>query len=321
MIELRHVEGGIVTGRFTDHHVHLQLVDHRLLAGSRLGRVMDLGAEPSWVRELAREVRSAGWMENAGPEASAAALSIQAESSRMEFARSEGQGPAESIPTDVAIEYAGAFLTAPGGYPSDRAWAPAGSVREVTDVADAASAVGELAAAGASCIKAVLHSEAGPVLDDDVFSAIVEAAAAHDLPVVAHAEGAGQAQRAARLGADLLAHAPFTERLGDDEIVAQAASVQWISTLAIHDAQHRGIAIDNVRRFAAAGGVVLYGSDMGNGPGPVDLRTDELDALREAGIDGMRLLKALAPSGPEALFLPDGDPAAARPLTRSELEA
>jgi hypothetical protein len=310
MIELRHVAGGIVTGRFTDHHVHLQLVDHRLLAGSRLGRVMDLGAEPSWVREVARAdgAGGAGWMENVAPDDSAAALSTQAGSRRTR---------------DVTIGYAGAFLTARGGYPSDRAWAPAGSVREVTDAADAAAAVSSLAAAGASCIKAVLHSEAGPVLDDDTFSAIVEAAASRDLPVVAHAEGAGQAQRAVRLGADLLAHAPFTERLRDDEIAAQAASVQWISTLAVHDDEHRGIAIDNVRRFAAAGGVVLYGTDMGNGPGPVDLRADELDALREAGIDGIRLLQALAPLDGDAhpLFLPDGDPAAARPLTPADLEA
>ncbi|WP_298862506.1 hydrolase [uncultured Microbacterium sp.] len=303
MIGVRHVAGGIVTGRFTDHHVHLQLVDHRLLAGSRLGRVVDLGAEPGWVREVA--VHNSGDLHAARAEMTVSGLDT-------------GQPPELWPPI---VEYAGAFLTAPGGYPSDRAWAPAGSVREVTDAADAAAAVSALAAFGASCIKAVLHSEAGPVLDDDVFGAIVEAAAAHDLPVVVHAEGVGQAQRAARLGADLLAHAPFSERLSDDEVAEQAASVQWISTLVIHDDVQRDIAIDNVRRFAAAGGTVLYGTDMGNGAGPVDLRTDELDALREAGIDGMRLLEALAPSGPEALFLPDGDPVAARPLTPADLEA
>ncbi|MGB3376348.1 MAG: hydrolase, partial [Microbacterium sp.] len=147
--------------------------------------------------------------------------------------------------------------------------------------------------------------------------------AAHGLPVVAHAEGAGQAQRAARLGAARLAHSPFSERLTDDEIAEQAASVQWISTLAIHDDVHRAIAIDNVRRFAEAGGAVLYGSDMGNGDTPVDLRASEIDALREAGVDGIRLLNALAPltDDPYPLFLPAGDPALARPLTPADLEA
>lgn len=120
-----------------------------------------------------------------------------------------------------------------------------------------------------------------------------------------------------------MAHSPFSERLTDDEIAEQAASVQWISTLAIHDDVHRAIAIDNVRRFAEAGGAVLYGSDMGNGDTPVDLRASEIDALREAGVDGIRLLNALAPltDDPYPLFLPAGDPALARPLTPADLEA
>ncbi|OJU40647.1 MAG: hypothetical protein BGN97_01335 [Microbacterium sp. 69-10] len=302
MSGFRRVDGGMVTGRFTDHHVHLQLVDHALLAGSRLGRVVDLGGNPAWVAGVARH--------NSGETPDSAR-------------ESAGSGLDRHVSPElwsVTVEYAGAFLTAPGGYPSDRSWAPAGSVREIADAGAAASAVDELAAIGASCIKVVAHSEAGPVLDDDSFRAAVAAAKSHGLPVVAHAEGSGQAQRAARLGADRLAHAPFTERLTDDEIAEQAASVEWISTLAIHDDAHRAIAIDNVRRFADAGGTVLYGTDMGNGPTPVDLNPRELDALREAGIDGIRLLHALAPlaDDPHPLFLPDGDPAGAHPLTHLE---
>jgi len=302
MSGIRRVEGGIVTGRFTDHHVHLQLVDHALLAGSRLGRVIDLGGNPEWVAGVARH--------NSGDPRASRPVSVES--------GSDTHDSTELWP--VTIEYAGAFLTAPGGYPSDRSWAPAGSVREIADARAAASAVAELATLGASCIKVVAHSEAGPVLDDDSFRAVVASAKSRGLPVVAHAEGSGQAQRAARLGADRLAHAPFTERLTDEEIAEQAASVAWISTLAIHDDAHRAIAIDNVRRFADAGGTVLYGTDMGNGPTPVDLNRRELDALREAGIDGIRLLRALAPRDhdPHPLFLPDGDPAAARPLTHLE---
>lgn len=298
---------GVVTGLFTDHHVHLQLVDHTLLAGSRLGRVVDLGADPDWVAEVSRH--NSG---ESGP-------------SDDETADSAGFGGVSPELDPPAVAYAGPFLTAPGGYPSDRAWAPAGSVREIPDADHAARAVDELAATGVSFIKVVAHSEAGPVLDDDTFRAVVHQAAVHRLPIVAHAEGEGQAQRAVRLGATRLAHAPFSERLSDAEIAAQAASASWISTLAIHDDGALAIAVDNVRRFAAAGGEVLYGTDMGNGPTPVDLREAELVALRAAGIDGLDLLASLSPADPSAggplLLLPDGDPNRARRLTPADLDS
>lgn len=274
---------GVVIGGFTDHHVHLQLVDHALLAGSRLGRVVDLGGA----------LRLAPLAQEPG----------------------------------VAVEFAGAFLTAPGGYPSDRSWAPPGSWREIADDADALAAVTEMADAGATRIKVTSNSNAGPVLGDDLIRAVVAAASAHDLPVVLHAEGPGQAQRAARLGVSTLAHAPFTERLSDDEIAEQAASLSWISTLAIHEGADRETAIDNVRRFHAAGGTVLYGTDMGNGPTPVDLNPAELAALREACVEGIALLRALAPQDPRdaasvrlLLPSPDSDPASARVLTAADLK-
>lgn len=278
---------GVIVGGFTDHHVHLQLVDHALLHDSTLGRVIDLGGNPAAV----------------------AALS-------------------EGAARFVAVEFAGAFLTPVGGYPSDRDWAPAGSFREIADTAAATAAVAEMADAGASCIKVANNSTAGPVFSDLLFRAIVEAAAARGLPVVAHAEGVGEAQRAVRLGAARLAHAPFTERLDDAEVTAQAASVSWISTLAIHEGDTHATAVDNVRRFHAAGGTVLYGTDMGNGPMPVGLNPSELTALRDAGLDGIDLLRALAPQNPldpAALLLrlpgTDADPTLARPLTSADLKA
>ncbi|MFF7293564.1 amidohydrolase family protein [Microbacterium sp. NPDC008134] len=264
---------GVVTGGFTDHHVHLQLVETAGLSGSLLGRVVDLGAN---VTDIARL----------------------------------GAGIAP-----VRLEYAGAFLTAPGGYPSDRAWAPAGSVREIIDAAQAAEAVAEMADAGAYCVKVASNTAAGPVFGDELVRTIVDLAAARGLPVTAHAEGPGEAQRIARLGVARLAHAPFTEVLDDDEIAAQAASVAWISTLAIHEDAARVTAIDNVRRFHAAGGAVLYGTDMGNGPTPVDLNPAEVNALRDAGLDDAALLRALAPvdaRGAESLlFFPGASPATA----------
>ncbi|MCT1479018.1 hydrolase [Microbacterium sp. p3-SID336] len=306
---------GRVIGGFTDHHVHLQLVDHAALATSCLARVHDLGGDPAALREIA--------VHNSGESASDSAF------------RGVGAPPASGSPDlctaapphAVEIRYAGAFLTPPGGYPSDRAWAPAGAVREVADAAAAEAAVAELAAEGVPCLKVASNSTAGPVFPDELFRAIVRCAAAHGLPVVAHAEGPGEAQRAARLGAVRLAHAPFTERLDDEEIARQAAAVSWISTLAIHDDAARAIAVGNVARFHAAGGTVHYGTDMGNGPTPVDLNPAEVAALRAAGLDDAALLRALAPADPRRpgallLLLPDGstDPLDARPLTPADLK-
>jgi len=296
---------GVITGLFTDHHVHLQLVDHTLLAGSRLGRVVDLGANPEWIADMSRH--------NSGDPDSD-------DDAETDLGRI---GEVSPELRRSAVEYAGPFLTAPGGYPSDRAWAPAGSIWEIADAWHAARAVDELAAAGVSLIKVVAHSEAGPVLDDESFRAVVHQAAVRRLPVVAHAEGAGQAQRAVRLGATRLAHAPFSERLTDAEVAAQAASASWISTMAVHEGDALAMVTDNVRRFVAAGGEMLYGTDMGNGPTPVDLRETEVDALRAAGIDGDGLLASLSPADPldggPLLLLPDGDPNRARRLTIDDI--
>ncbi|MGN7947201.1 amidohydrolase family protein [Microbacterium sp. 22215] len=347
---------GVIVGGFTDHHVHLQLVDHALLHGSTLGRVVDLGANPAVIATIAARALPAapihgdqnapdlpGGVRNA-PESRVHGAFSTPQSERGEVSgafstpqseRGEVSG-AFSTPHAVTVEFAGAFLTPVGGYPSDRSWAPAGSVREIADAASASTAVAEMADAGASSIKVASNSAAGPVFSDDLFRAIVAAAAERGLPVVAHAEGPGEAQRTPRLGAAFLAHAPFTERLDDADIAAQAVSVSWISTLSVHDGDAQKTAVDNVRRFHAAGGTVLYGTDMGNGPTPVGVSTAELTALRAAGVTGTDLLRALAPQDPLdpaslLLLLPDtGTPAdtghdtapsLARPLTSADLKA
>jgi hypothetical protein len=68
-------------------------------------------------------------------------------------------------PTGGLVKIAGPFLTAVGGYPADRAWAPPGSVRGLDGPEDGVRAVEEAAAYGHDMIKLVLHSGA-PLLDD-----------------------------------------------------------------------------------------------------------------------------------------------------------
>ncbi len=251
---------GVLLPGFTDHHTHLQLLPAdarlRLLAGG-ISRVIDLGGDPDALAALA-----------------------------------------EPDPFGVAVELAGAFLTAPGGYPSDRTWAPAGSVREVASADDVELAVAEQVAAGASRIKIALHSDAGPTFSDELLAEVVAEVRAAGLPVVAHVEGVGQAERAIAAGADVLAHAPFSEVL-PEALIAQAAEQdqRWVSTLAIHDAvenaAERAAALANLQAFRAAGGEVLYGSDLGNGEQPLGVHPGELAALAEAGLDETAVLRAL----------------------------
>ena len=253
-----HIAGTLFPG-FTDSHVHLGLVDPNRLVPGGIARVVDLGSDPALIRDLAA-----------------------------------------SSPVD--LEYAGAFLTAAGGYPVGRTWAPAAAIREVTSARESAAAVDEMTAAGASVIKVALNSGVdgtGPVWDDRMLGTVVRQAHDAGLPVVAHAEGIGQAMRAIRAGADRLAHTPWAELLSDDDVREAADTCSWISTLDIHGWGDRGaefgIALDNLSRFSAAGGHVLYGTDLGNGPLPVGINTRELEALIAAGLSPEAVVGAIAP--------------------------
>ena len=128
------LDSGVVTGGFTDWHVHLHLIDPTALAGSPITRVLDLGGDPASLAQLAQT-------------AQAASLA--------------GADPNPARPPEVL--YAGAFLTPPGGYPSNRSWAPEATYREVATEADATAAVHEMATHGASAIKIASNREAGPV--------------------------------------------------------------------------------------------------------------------------------------------------------------
>jgi hypothetical protein len=246
-----------------DRHVHLGLVDRALLAGGPVTEVHDLGWDP-------REV--AAW--------------------------------AADPPSGVRVRYAGPFHTAPGGYPTGRSWAPDAAVRHVATPRAAAEAVADVAAAGGFVVKVALHAGM-PLLPDDVLRALVDEAHTGGLRVLVHAEGASQAERAIDAGADALVHVPWTEAL-PDAVIARAAHMTWISTFAIHDGPGRPtgleLALDNARRFVAAGGTLVYGTDMGNGPTPVGVNEREIELLGEVGLTGEALLRAVL-GPPSALAL------------------
>jgi hypothetical protein len=242
------------------------------------------------------------------------------------------------------VAYAGAFLTAPGGYPSGRPWAPEGIWREVRSPSDALGAPGgaatlvdEQAEFGASVIKVSLNAAAGPVLDAATLTAIVARAHERGMFVVAHVEGPGMARLAIEHGVDVLAHAPFSEPVEHDLIVRAVATRQrWISTLDIHAGDDRQRAATNLAAFADAGGTVLYGTDLGNGDRAPGVSAGELRALQDAGVRGPELIGTLTDPWPAqepphgvATFVPgpppeavDGIPewlATARVVPREEL--
>jgi imidazolonepropionase-like amidohydrolase len=244
---------------FTDHHVHLGLVDPSGLAASGIGRVVDLG----WSDEV--------------------------------------KGLAAEAP--VAVQFAGRFVTAPGGYPGASRWAPPRCTTEVAEPSQADGAVSAQLALGASVIKATLNRDAGAVPDLATLEALVAAAAVAGLSVVAHAQGPGMVELAIAAGVGALAHTPWTHRL-DGEVVAEAvdAGQVWISTLDIHghgtSTPDQERAVDNLARFHAAGGRVLYGTDLGNGPLPEALNLREIDLLLAAGLTDEAVLAALTDPWP-----------------------
>ncbi|GAB1693321.1 amidohydrolase family protein [Krasilnikovia sp. M28-CT-15] len=258
----RRLPGTLLPG-LCDAHVHSALVDLGTVRAGGIAAVWDLGGVPAAVAALA------------------------------ERAARRGSG----LPR---IRHAGPFLTAPGGYPSDRSWAPPGSWREIHSPADAAEAVGEAHAAGATIIKVTLHA-GGPMPSPATLRALVDAAGGLGLPVVAHAEGAGTVAAAYEAGAGLLAHTPWTETLDAGLVRDCAARMTWLSTLDIHGwggpDPARDTAIGNLRAFLGQGGAVRYGTDLGNGPLPPGINPREIRALRQAGLSPDDILTAMTGPG------------------------
>ncbi len=248
-----------------DSHVHLGLIDATRLVPGGIARVLDLG----WIPEIAST-----WTR-----------------------RADATLPETTI--------AGALLAPPDGYPRHAGWAPAAAVMEVADAEAAAAAITHQQDLGAEVIKLTLNSVAGSTFRDELLASIVGIAHDAGLPVVAHAEGAGQAARAAAAGVDVLAHAPFSERLDDEVLAKMVGEIAWISTLDIHGwgepTAAFEIAVDNVRRFAGFGGEIRYGTDLGNGPLPVGVNEREVAALALAGLGVDALVRSIV--GPASAML------------------
>ncbi|HYU91924.1 MAG TPA: amidohydrolase family protein, partial [Actinomycetota bacterium] len=216
------------------------------------------------------------------------------------------------------IRAAGPMITAPGGYPTTDRWAPPGTGLEIRSAEEAATAVETLADRGAAAIKVSLNAEAGPTPTDAELAAIVQAAGDRGLPVTAHVQGAGQAERALGAGVSEFAHCPWSERLSESVLEAAAKAVRIVSTLDIWSfgnvTSELRTAADNMARFRAASGTVVYGTDLGNGAVPPGIDVREVLLLRETvGMTADEILRAmvagpLEPGAPADLIALARDP-------------
>lgn len=280
--EVLRVDGFLMPG-VADRHVHLGLSEPGAVLAGGVTSVRDLG----WPAEAIFPLAAAS------------------------------EGPAFQGPL---VRATGPMLTVSTGYPTRAAWAPTGTGLVVRGPEEAAAAVAWLLErSGLNVVKVALNAEAGPVLSDEELLAICDEAHGRGAIVTAHCQGRGQAERALGAGVDEFAHAPWSERLAEPTVAAMAGRVRMVSTLDIHsygrDTPELRTALDNLSRFAAAGGAVVYGTDLGNGPIPPGIHVGEAWHLLRAGLAHERILEAMTfrPLAP-------GEPGDLVVLRRSPLE-
>lgn len=264
-----------------DHHVHMGLADPRAVLAGGVTQVRDLGWPPEDIFPLADISTGTDY-----------------------------DGP--------AIAACGPIVTAVGGYPTRSSWGPPGIGAEVRGPEEAATAVARIAEQDPIAIKVVLHTEAGPALTDAELVAVCEAAHGRGLAVTAHVQGAGTTERALGAGVDELAHTPWTERLSEGVVSGLARrGVRIVSTLDIHSygkvTPDLRTAVENLFRFREAGGTVLYGTDLGNGPIPPGIDVREAQHLAAARMEVGEILTAMTawslhPGARGDLIALDGDP-------------
>lgn len=272
---------GVVLPAVVDRHVHIRLSDPAAVLAGGVAAVRDLAWVPDEVFALA---------------------------------------DASELPTfnGPLIRAAGPMLTAPGGYPTTNGWAPSGTGLELEGPEHATRVVTALAGRGAAAIKVSLNGDAGPTPSDAELAAIVETARSFGIAVTAHVQGSGQADRAVGAGVDEFAHAPWSERLSDELVGFAARGTRIVSTLDILSygeiTPELRTACDNLVRFRAAGGTVVYGTDLGNGPIPAGIDLREVLLLHEAVrmppedvLDAMTATR-LEPGAPADLIGLDRDP-------------
>lgn len=229
------------------------------------------------------------------------------------------QGPAllRSLAQEVGqaprIVATGGIMTVPNGYPTTRgATGVAGSL-QVATVEDAVNGTNQTIDDGAQFIKIavetgrpgghLLEEYGEPTLSLDQVRAITAAAHLRGVSVSAHVTNEWELRRALDGGVDAIAHTPL-DRIPTDLLERMVTGgTPMTSTLNIWGSRP-AVAMENVRRLAAAGGIVAMGSDypfQTHGGLPLG----ELNLMQEAGLTATEVLIAATRGAAAVAGLPD----------------
>jgi len=199
--------------------------------------------------------------------------------------------------TNARLVAVGPMVTTVGGYP--------GSGLMVESPEDAHQKVNGLIDDGADVIKIPIEDDLQgrrwSMLSMEEIVAIVETAHARGLPVSAHISRAKHLKIAIEAGVDDVAHM-IVDNLPDDLITQMInQDIYWEPTLELwqcvrqkHGVQWDTTAIENLRRFVAAGGKVALGTDFAGYTCDFDsgMPMTEIGLMQEAGMTPMQIIVA-----------------------------
>ena len=126
-------------------------------------------------------------------------------------------------------------------------------------------------------------------------------------------------EKALEEGMDELAHMLMSpERISEELLTSMVEDgMAVVPTLSIFSGRALRIAVDNLRRFAALGGTIVYGTDLGNeGPRPgIDRR--EIKGMARAGLTGRDIVASATTLAADWLGL--GDSGVLTPGARADV--
>jgi len=222
---------------------------------------------------------------------------------------------ARNDPSLPRLLVTGPIMTVAGGYPlgvADPRLRVAGLA--VSSADDAQAQAKALVDAGVDQIKIAVSGRSDvswPELTNDEIATIVGVAHARGLRVSSHVDRASGVRRALLGGVDDIAHSP-RDRLPDDLItlmvqrgVGMVPSIEVYEQLALSRnkaVEWRRVTMpvmyDNLRRFAAAGGLLALGDDFGGVPGmAVGMPMGEINHWIAAGLSPKQVIVAATRGG------------------------
>jgi imidazolonepropionase-like amidohydrolase len=213
-------------------------------------------------------------------------------------------------PTLPRLLVSGPTLSVPGGHPFPVS-SPVLRVHAIAvrGPADAHAVTARMIADGIDQIKIAVSGRTDvswPELSDAEIQSITETARAYGVRVSAHVDRASGLRRAVRNGVHDAAHAP-RDRIPDDLIAEMVErEVAMVPTIAVYEALAdsrsrvvewrritQPIMYDNLRRFAAAGGLLALGDDYGGVPGmSLGMPMAEMKHWLKAGLSPLEIITA-----------------------------